>query len=272
MIRDLQYPEDARKALNALWHGLGYDAAVAVAGVALSKVPQPQSTPDFGVPIRCSGVEADQTVRREAPTLLSRFALISMVSRFEVHAQELLLQRRVLEHLKVPGKRMDGPNLWRILKQVQQESRAGPVKMCDGLVVAQPSPALKEQMEWLEGVYRVRNCLAHRLGRVQMVDVRPPGIPLDQTKEEHRLRAVWLRVRVSAKEQEVTLPYTPTGAMGQVDKVGFVREVRAWKIGDMIVVDPLDCQSIAISFSMLGRQLQTDFEREMTAMLLAAGH
>ena len=139
-----------------------------------------------------------------------------MVSRFEVHAQALLLQRRVLEHLKAPGKKMDGPNFWRILTQVQKDSRSGPVKMCDGLVVAQPPAALKEKMEWLEGVYRVRNCLAHRLGRVQMVDVKPLGVPLNQTKEEDRLRAVWLRVRVSAKGQEVQLPCPPLAHQGQI--------------------------------------------------------
>lgn len=272
MIRDLHYPEEARKALDSLLHGLAYDAAVSVAGVALSRVPLPQGSPDFSVPVRCGGIEQDQAVRREAPSLFARFALISMVSRFEVHTQELLLQRKVLEHLRIPGSRMDGPSFWRILTQVQQDSRSGPVRMCDGLVVVHPSDALKQRMEWLEGLYRVRNCLAHRLGRVQMVDVKPPGTPLNQTKEEDRLRAVWLRVRVSAKEREVQLPYTPSGALGQVDKIDFVPEVREWKVGDMIVVDPLDCQSIAISFSMLGTQLQTDFEREMNALLLAAGN
>src|SRR5713226_8535302 len=166
MIRDLKYPEDAREALVSLLGGLAYDAAIAVAGLALSKIPPPEGTPDFAVPIRCGGLQEDHAVRREAPILFSRFSLISMVSRFEVHGQRLLLQRRVLEYLKGPGKRMDGPNFWRILIQVQSESRRGPVKMCDGLIVTRPSAALKERMEWLNGLYRVRNCLAHRLGRV----------------------------------------------------------------------------------------------------------
>jgi len=38
MIRDLVYPEDARKELNSLLGGLAYDAAVAVAGVALCEM------------------------------------------------------------------------------------------------------------------------------------------------------------------------------------------------------------------------------------------
>lgn len=265
MIRDLVYPEDARKELKSLLDGLAYDASVAVAGVALSKVLPPQGGPDLSVPIRCGGLQQDQAVRLEAPILLSRLSLISMVSRFEVHAYNLLRQRRVLEYLKGPGKKMDGPNFWRILTQVQQESKVGPVKMCDELLVTQPSAALKGKMEWLSGLYRVRNCLAHRLGRVQMIDVKPPGVPLNQTKDNDKLKAVWLRPRVLANGQEVQLPYT--AAKDVQGKVDFEPYVREWKIGDQIDVNPLDCQAIAISLSLLGQQLQVDFEREMNAVL-----
>jgi len=253
MIRDLQYPEDARKALTSLCGGLTYDAAIAVAGVALSKIPPPQGAPDFTVPFRCGGLEQDQAVRREAPILLSRFSLISMISRFEVHAQGLLLQRRVLEHLKGPGKRMDAPSFWRILTQVQSKSRSGPLRMCDGLVVAQPSASLKEKMEWLDGLYRVRNCLAHRLGMVQMVDVKSSGVPLDKTKDTDTLKAVWLRPRILVDGKDVQLPYTNTTATAAQGTVDFESYVREWKIGEEIDVNPLDCQAIAISLSMLGQ-------------------
>jgi hypothetical protein len=265
MIRDLQYPEDARKALTSLCDGLAFDAAIAVAGVALSKTPTPQGVPDFTVPARCGGFEQDQAVRREAPILLSRFSLISMISRFEVHAQNLLLQRRVLEQLKGPGKKMDAANLWKILTQVQQVSKSGPVRMCDGFIVARPSAALKEKMEWLDGLYRVRNCLAHRLGTVQMVDVKPSGVSLDKTKDLDTLRVVWLRPRVLVNGKEVQLPYTTTEATkGMVDFEPYVRE---WKIGEQIDVNPLECQGIAMSLSMLSRQLWADFEGEMNVLL-----
>jgi len=268
MIRDLIYPEDARKALASLVGGLGYDAAVALAGVAVSKIPVPPGPPDFTVvPFRCSGVQHEQAVRREAPILFSRFSLISMVSRFEVHEYNLLLQRRVLEHLKAPGQKMDGPNFWRILKLVQQESRSGPVKMCDGLLVTQPSAALEAKMEWLDGLYRVRNCLAHRLGRVQMIDVKPPSVPLDQTKDEDRLKAIWLRPRLLVEGKEVQLPFRNTTGREAQCRVDFEQYVREWKIGDQIDVNPVDCEAIAMSLSLLAQQLQADFEREMNVVL-----
>lgn len=265
MIRDLEYPEDARKATGALSQGLAYDSAIAAAGIALSKVPLPEGPPDFSVPIRCGGRDEDQAVRREAPILLSRFALISMVSRFEVHAQLLLLQRRVLEHLGRSGKKMDPRSFWKIIAQVQQDGKSGPVRMCDGLIVTKASLALKARMVWLEGLYRVRNCLAHRLGRVQIVDVRPPGTPLEQTKDEDTLKAIWLRPHVLVNGKEVQLPYYSTAEAKA--SVEFTEHFREWKIGEQIDIDPAECQCVAISLQLLGGQLESDFEREMNEFL-----
>jgi hypothetical protein len=44
MIADLQYPEDARKVLASLCGGLAYDAAISVAGGALSQIPPSEGT------------------------------------------------------------------------------------------------------------------------------------------------------------------------------------------------------------------------------------
>jgi len=98
-----------------------------------------------------------------------------------------------------------------------------------------------------------------------MIDVKPPGVPLNQTKDDDKLKAVWLRPRVLVNGQEVQLPYTAAkNAQGKVDFESYVRE---WKIGDQIDVTPDDCQAIAISLSLLGQQLQGDFEREMNVVL-----
>jgi hypothetical protein len=269
MLRDLMFPQDAQKELAALVTGLGYDAALAVAGKRLSEIPPENDQPDFCVPVRASGASEDQAVRRDAPVLFSRFAIISMVSRFETYLNHLLLQRRVLEFLgTTPGRKMDGPNFWRILIAVQQASKAGPVSLCHA-VATNHSSELQVRMEWLDGLYRVRNCLAHRLGIVQMVDVKPPGVSLDKTKAEDRLRAKWLRVQLRRNGEEITLPHT-FHAESNV-QISFEEYVREWKIGDQIDVQPEECQYIAFSMSYLARQIETEFEREMTEGLGLGG-
>ena len=120
-------------------------------------------------------------------------------------------------------------------------------------------------MEWLDGLYRVRNCLAHRHGTVQMVDVKPSGVQLDKTKDTDTLRAVWLRPRLLVNGREFQLSLTTVEARkGTID---FQRYVREWKIGEQIDVNPLECQGIAISLSRLGQQLFADFENEMNVLL-----
>jgi hypothetical protein len=90
MIRDLRYPEDASKEIEALHRGLRYDAAIAVLGQVCCKAPLPADIPDFSTGIRYGGVEEDKAVRRKAQGLLPRFSFVSLVSRFETHIRRLL--------------------------------------------------------------------------------------------------------------------------------------------------------------------------------------
>jgi hypothetical protein len=263
-IRDLDYPEDARRVIDSLHVGLRYDAAVAVLGLAAAETELSGSGPDFSVGFRFGGRPEDEAVRRDAPGLLSRYSLISMISRIDRHAQLLLLQRRVLEHLDGPGKRMDPGTMWGILRRVASESRKGIVKLCSELVVEDPSSELLERMEWLEGLVRLRNCLAHRLGQVQMEDVKRPGVALEDTKDTDTLKVSWLRLH--AFLDGVEIESFPHQGGGKLD-IRFADDQREWRIGDQIEVTPSDCQAIAMSLSLLGNHLLDDFEREMNRAL-----
>jgi hypothetical protein len=263
-IPDLVYPDDARRTVDSLLSGLRYDAAVAVSGRALKKLPLPGVGPDFTTGIRLGDRKDDEAARRDAEGLLGRFALISMVSRVEVHAQNLLLQRRVLEELGSSGRRMESGRMWSIIKSVQQEARRGPVKLCSELVVTRPSPPLLARMNWLSGVYRVRNCLAHRLGQVQIVDVTPPGKALEETTDQDTLKVVWLRPVAFLNGKEIQgFPHKGGGNL----QISFREFEREWSIGQQIDVTSDDCQAIAISLSMLATEVSRCFEAEMDEFL-----
>jgi hypothetical protein len=98
-----------------------------------------------------------------------------------------------------------------------------------------------------------------------MIGVKAPGVPLNQTKDDDKLKAVWLRLRVLVDGQEIQVPFTAPKDVQR--KVAFESYVREWKIVDQIDVNSLDCQAIAMTFSLLGQQLQADFEREMNVVL-----
>ena len=140
MIRDLIYPEDARKVIESLQAGLRYDATIAVLGQSCSQLPVPQNTPDFSTPIRVGGIEEDKAVRRMSSL---RFSFISLVSRYEGHARLLLLQRRVLEELGSSGRKMSPERMWNIVRRVNKEMRDGPVLVTSQHLVEHPSPTLR---------------------------------------------------------------------------------------------------------------------------------
>lgn len=270
MIRDLQYPEDARKLVDSLINGLKYDAAFAVLGNSLKNVSQPKDRPDFSTGIRFGGMEADLAVKRDALGLCSRFSLISMVSRFDRFTQQLLLQRRVLEELKVENEKMTSAKMWGILRSVQKDiRRLSSAQVATELLVIKPSTELTSQTEWLIGINRVRNCLAHRLGIVQMEDVKAPGSSIEDIKDTDTLKVKWLRLKPTVDGEEICFPYQAKGDGKSEVKVEakFEEYEREWKIGDVIHITPLECQGIGISFALLGKQVLTEFENEMNDFL-----
>lgn len=266
MIRDLRYPEDALKVIESLHAGLRYDASIALLGQGCSQLPV-GDTPDFSsAPVRASGIEEDKAVRREAVGLLSRFSFISMVSRYENHARLLLLQRRFLEEVRDPALRIGPEEMWNVIRRVNLEMRQGPVIVTSQYLVEHPSAELRARMKWLEGTYKVRNCLAHRLGMVEMIDVKPPREPIQNVKDTDTLKAVWLKVKMVVDGREVSLPYQHSAGQGK-GEVKFEQYEREWKIGEVIHITPEDCQNVSMSLSLLGNQMLAEFEKEMSSML-----
>jgi len=271
MIRDIQYPEDARKLVDSLINGLEYDAAFSVLGNGLKNFPQPKGQPDFSTGFRFGGEQADKAVRRDAPGLCSRFALISMVSRFERFTQRLLLQRKVLEELKMEGVKMTPPKMWRIIKGIQKDiRRLSSAQVTLQLLVTNPSTKLTSRTDWLSGINRVRNCLAHRLGIVQMEDVKTPNLSIEDTKDTDTLKVKWLKLKATADGEEIkSFPYhSKINGNAQIKvEVQFEEYEREWKIGEVIHIAPLECQEIGWSLALLGNQVIAEFENEMNAFL-----
>lgn len=265
-MRDLIFPDDARNTVGSLKNGLKYDAAYSLLGIHAKDALLPDDAPDFSVFIRASGRDEDEAVRRDAVGLIARAALISMIGRLDGALANLLLQRRVLEEIGGSGAKMDSASLWAILKRVAKESRAGPRAMCGTYVVANPSENLSKRLEWLDGIVRVRNCLAHRNGLVSMEDVKPPGIPLEETEDGDRLAVIWMRAKATVEGQEIDSSNAAL-ASGRELLISFEDRSNEWSIGDSIDITPEDCQAIAMTLSSLSGHLLADFEREMSEVI-----
>jgi hypothetical protein len=268
MIRDLIYPDDAQKVYDAFVKGLEYDAAFAILSNSIKTLPPLGEQPDFSTGIRFGGTEADMAVRQEALGLFSRFALLSMISRIEEFTRDLLLQRYVLEELKTTGQKMIGSKMWNILKKVAKDIRHNAVDqiVTNKILLRQPSLELLKQVSWLTGLNKVRNCLVHRRGIVQIEDVKERGVPIENLKDTDVLKTKWIRTKASVDGKEIkSFPYQ-TLNNAQLN-ITFEEYERSWNIGETIHITPLECQGIAQSLALLGSRVLSEFKIEMDQIL-----
>ena len=255
--RDLSFPEDARRVYNSLVHGLEYDAAFAILADRVARLPI-DSLPKNTLAVRFAPFAAENVVHKEFAGFCARLATISMVARFDRSNHALLLQRRFLEALVASGRpRMPGPELLMIMRAVRKEIRHNsPVKVVRELLVRKPSPELLSRATWLSDIYRVRNCLAHREGIVQMED----------TEEADSLHVGWLEMKAKIEGTELTaVPYTVEKAANL--EVRIEESERTWKIGDPIHLTAADSQDIAVNLALLESRILAEFETEMNEFL-----
>ncbi len=258
---DLKYPQDARHVRDALVHSLEYDAAFAMLANRLSRLPENLELPNPTTVFRF-GQGAEDTVRRELEGLCSRLATLSMISRFDKANNALLLQRRFVEYLISRRlKRIGGREYMEVRNKVNQELRRNsPVQIITGFVVSKPSRELRDRSLWLADIYRVRNCLAHREGIVQMED----------TKGEDVLRVRWLSTKATIDgERLLQVPYKVEGH-GNLS-LFFDESFRIWKIAQAIHLNAADCQDMALSLSLLEGLVLHEFELEMDRLISNSG-
>jgi len=262
MIRDLIYPDDAQKVYDAFVKGLEYDAAFAILSNTIKTLPPLGEQPDFSTGIRFGGREADIAVRKDAPGLFSRFALISMITRIEEFNRLLLLQRYVLEELKTTGKKMISSKMWSIRKKITKDIRQNAVdQIITKLLIMQPSTELIKQVSWLTGLNKVRNCLVHSRGIVQIEDVKERGVPIENVKDTDVLKTKWIRAKASVGGKEIeSFPYQNQTSNEVQLNISFEEYERSWKIGETIHITPLECQGIAQSLALLGLRVLSEFK------------
>lgn len=264
MIRDLEFPEDARKEHDNLLDGLCYDAAIAAFGASCRNVPLPDEEPKCGLIFRLGKPEHDIAVRREVPGIISRFVLISMLCRLDSYMQRMLLQRLVIEELGPTDRKMDPETFWKLLAKARKDAGNGLVALATEKIVKSPGAELSKRKEWLEDMVRVRNCLVHRFGIVQMEDVRAWGGSIRDTSDTDRLRAKWLTCEVWVDGKRIEKVPHP---MGKTQEFRLVESERSWGIGDVIHLTPDDCQAMALSLSVLVSEMHNEFEKEIRDIL-----
>jgi len=216
--------------------------------------------------LRLGGANEDKIVKRDAPILLSRFSLISIVTLFETHTHSLLMQRKCLEEFfKSEHNTICPDKFWEIQCNVIKIMRGS--NSLDEVItkhlIHKPTEEITKSMEWLKGIIRVRNCLSHRLGTVGLEDIRPKGIPRVEVKSSESLKVKWIKLSALDNGKEIKTGSHKLEGKLSVEKEEYIRE---WKIGHVIEITPDECQHIAMTLSELALQIFAEYKKEIYAL------
>lgn len=230
-------------------------AAFSTLSNQFSRLPEDSPLPEPEVVVRFGRVEeVANRVRKGYSGLGAAFAVVSMISGFQAYLTRLLLIRRSAE--KAGQRRgLRGEEFNRLRTRVEGESRTSP-KGVIGKLVKSPSENLRVGGEWLDGIYRVRICLAHRDGLVDPGDVNEDGV----------LAVKWRKPEIHVAEKLVhRLPHQ--GQAGDQVTVRFADQERTWRAGERIEVTPQDCQHMAFSLAFLAGWLKEELHTEIQQLL-----
>ena len=245
----LDFPSDPRNALAGFVRSLEYDASFAI--IAEQVQPALQNMDLKGVPpLRFGSDDHIPAIKQEFAGLGARFAFISMITRFEGYLWRLLHHRYVVEAIaKHPNELIRGPEYLKIRKMVRRETRKGIATVLGTEVVRKPSADLKNTLPWLEGLIRVRNCLMHRGGVVQLEDTEP----------ENELTIPWVDTRMLLNGQEIKLPHIGGGHLIVKPEM----TTRTWKVGQVIHFSATELQDVAFALARVAQGVEREFEVEI---------
>jgi hypothetical protein len=109
---------------------------------------------------------------------------------------------------------------------------------------------------WFNDLYRLRNCLMHRNGKVGAEDVDANSV----------FSVTWQKIVLTADGQ----PVVSVGQRlekGQELALQFEQEVRVWKVGEVIQLTAEDCQEMAWSLVSLSDQVSREVHAGMEQLL-----
>lgn len=267
-MRDLEFPHDIDRENDQILERIAYWAAMSVLGEHCHKIPIPKEKNEDPVFYRLASEGLEEVVRREAASFMARYSLVAMITEMERMCGRLLLQRRYLESLDSPTARIAGRELL-VIKRRATASVRGLVDCCKKLVTMR-SVELEARLVWLDGINRVRNCIAHNEGLVSLEDIKRPGTSIEDVKEEDKLEVLWLTPQYSNSHGiiESLAGYVHPGGDFNVT---LLETKRSWSIGERIDVTAQDCQYIAQTLQTVANHICYGLKTELNKDLVDRG-
>ena len=244
--------EQLRGHQAVLHSNLERSAAHAVLAERFAKLPTTTSLPSADVIMNFGDVPHPETWR-EFGSYCARYSLLSMIAASEDYLGQLLFMAMLAKGAS--GEGLSGEEFHRVLEKCRKVMRSTPrIAVRNTLAAVGRQTEAIPSLSWFNDLYRLRNCLMHRNGKVGVEDVDANGV----------FSLTWQRPVLTADDQ----PIVSVGQRlekGQELAVQFEDEVRVWKVGEVIRLTAGDCQEMAwslFSFSIgVSREVHAGMEQ-----------
>ena len=267
-FKNLNLSTEAKNAHAKVVAELERSALFALLGERLGKLPPDLDLPpantimDFGGPRPVEGKpptdSAWSEMKEEFPEYCARYAILGMITAFEIYLQRLLFIARLCHEASQDNKMITGDTFHKIRKQCLKEVRNLSV---DGVVIKISETincdiSSTSGIKWFRSVYGLRKCLLHRGGVVGEEDINDKGI----------LTATWRKSVLSVNGKDITaLPILVK--KGGMLAISMVDEVRTWHTGEKLKLTAQDCQDIGMSLATFAGQITNELNKGLVALL-----
>lgn len=235
-------------------HWLRYDCAAAEYGKELAEDVRPLSSKGIPVPVFATD-EARKAVRKQIQWILANHCIMQMVTRFETTAWRFLSARKSCEFFHSNGRK---PTQEEWLPLMAKPRKLQLHELCLTEVVAAPSKTVKDFGQWLQSIIKIRNCLAHRCGRVEYEDIlgrNPKWSQVVALGPQPKLNATWMTLEFVI--DGVKLKTFPEKGGAHLDRL--VMEmgtaVRSWPLNGTLAFTSEDCAQMATTISAVCHRL-----------------
>ena len=216
-----------------------------------SQIPDEYELPRTGRVFQLRDPQAKSLSRSDFVWMSARMVAVSLISCTESYLTDLFVIRRWVESVIEGNGQLDGETANTIRRRVlSQEARTSPGNLT-AKIVLNPSSDLTRANAWLDSIYRLRVCLAHRNGVVDVPDV----------DGNDQLVTLWRKTRLYLEGEEITRLPTPV-KKGQVITIQLSDESRTYAVGQSINVSMQDCHDMAFSLSYLGSLVANELASE----------
>lgn len=232
------------RAKNSLDHDLSSLSAFTSIAGGISDLPPESAIPKaelffsfgFGTVIEDGKYREHpviEEVRRDFAEHSGRYAVLAMVTAFEVYMERILWIAMLISHARDRSARITTEKMRELRIRASKKAQGNnPVLMIDEVRKELATKEKVDSINWVQSIYKARKVLSHRGGIVSEADIDDDG----------KFKLQWRTISIGENESGEAV-------------LRFIETSRNVVLGESLDFSPADCQDLAFSLASCADEL-----------------